>query len=59
MTDPICDDCLYYPLCIRLKKCPDGLPDGACNELLRELEENITLIRIVYVYRLYQQQEDC
>lgn len=55
LTDPICDDCLYYPLCIRLKKCPEE----ACNELLRDLEEKITRIRIVHVYRLYRQQKDC
>ena len=52
-TDPMCDDCLHYPQCVRLKKCPGGV----CSARMREFQENVVRSRILYVYRHYQQQE--
>ena len=54
LTGPVCSDCLRYPECRILKKCPAGF---ICTDRWREYREQELRSQILNEYRINQEQQ--
>lgn len=53
-NEDICNGCSMYPICIRLKKCPD-VGEDICNEEFRMIEKRHLARRVKFTYKKLQE----